>query len=640
MLVSQFLISQFSISQFPFNQHRMSKTRKAIVQDLLKEANYYWHDDQEDQVQPLNPDDFDPIVDKIFKANALELEKLYAEIEESQREIIVGLSKALVPNESLLPVPGYTVAQIKPKVSRVFTSPEDKYVVSGQSDTGEKYEYYFTPLFEHNYPKCEVAAILTENVAMQVTGNVPEIVGSIPGGKETSHIWLGLNIGKIEEQDIISFYLGNGIIDTFNKDYTVFHNAKWLLNGEAENELSVQTGIAGFIPKIKKGNNGNLLDSLYIPNSHEKQILSRLRNSFIILTVPPELEEAKNLAPPSLAVSELIAHLDIKEPLVWVKLEFSLAIPNEFFLHNILYPNTIPLVNRRLIEKYVVKSNYERILLPMPTKDLFLALHKVQDTKNREDDPETTYERVEFLQPNSRPGSFMLRSGSRVRRLNREDASRQIYRLLEVIREEYSTFKEEGVDRLKEDFNVIEKAINRIKRQLPEYFRENEAKSSYFGIADFRPKVSRLYYQYWETQGDAIVHLSDKIGLAVASSDRNIANSISIIPIQKGKGELTSDDFINQLKISLLSRGRIMTRGDVELYCQSRYGHLLKVDSVTTKLMMLEDGKTGRGVLVTIVWKKDLPAATAEFIRLELQNDLNAKSAFFTQIKVEAKHGR
>ena len=620
----------------------MTKTSKEIAQDLLKEANYYWHDDHSGQVQPLNPDEFDPVVDKIFKANALELEKLYAEIGESQREVIVGLSKALVPDQSLLPDPGYTIAQVKPKASRVYTEPEDKYIIGGQSDTGEKFEYYFTPLFEHNYPKCELVAILTENTAMQVDDNKPEVIGSTPGGTETSFMWLGFKIGKIEEQDFISFYLGNGIVDAFDKNYSIFHSAKWLLNGEPENELPLQIGIDGFISRENKNIAPDLLDNLHVPNSHEKQILSRFRNSFIHLTVSPDLnaKELKSLAPPLLAESELMSNLDIKEPLVWIKLEFSLALPNEFLSYHKLYPNCIPLINRKLIEKYVVKSNYDRILLPMPTTDLFLDVHEVQDAKNREDDPPTFYERVEFLHPNNRPGSFMLRSGARVRRLNREDASRQIYRLLEVIQEEYSTFKEEGVNRLKEDFNVIEKAINRIKNQLPEYFREKEDKSSYFGLADFRPKASRLYYKYWETQGDAIQHLSDKTGLAVNSSDRKIAGCKSIIPIQKGKGELSADDFINQLKISLLSRGRILTRADVELYTQSRYGHLLIVDSISRKLMMSEDGKLERGILVTIRWKSAQPKAMKEFIRLELQNDLNAKSAFFTIIKVEGIDGK
>ncbi len=616
----------------------MAKTSKDIVQDLLKEANYYWYDDNEDNVKQLNPEDFDPIVDKIFKANAVELEKLYAEIDESHKEIVLGLSQSLLPDQSLLPEPGYTVAQIKPKASRVYTSIEDSFQTIGQSDTGEKFKYYFSPLFEHDYPKCEIVAILMDNVALQVENNEPVIVKELQGGTETSCIWLGLDIGKVNEKDSISFFLGNNIVDEFDKNNHVFHSAKWLLNGEKEKELIVRKGISSFNTHLKKGSPPNIFEAMDIPNSYEKQIFSRLRNSFIHISTPSDIENFKYRVPPLFEGSELTSTLDISKPICWIKIELSLAIPNDFLIKNILYPNCIPLVNRNLKDSFVMKSNYDRILLPMPTSDFFLDVHKVQDTKNKEDDPETEYQRVDFLHPDSRPGTFTLRSGSRVRRLNRTDATRRIHRLMEVIEDEYSTFKEKGVNRLKEDFDVIEKAINRIKSQLPDYFREKGSGVAYFCIANFRPKMSRLYYYYWETQGELIKHLGDKIGLEVSSSDINISDSKSIIPIQHGKGELSPDDYINQLKISLMSRGRIMTKGDIELYVQSRYRHMLKVENIGRKLMVLEEGKRGRGILVTVKLLKLLTQKETELIRVELQNDLNAKSAFFTLIKVEVNH--
>ncbi len=612
----------------------MTKTSKDIVKDLLKDASYYWYDDNEDNVNPLNPEDYDPIVDKIFKANAVELGKLYAEIGESRKEVVLGLSKSLVPDQSLLPEPGYTVAQIKPQAQRVHTTPEDKFQISGQSDTGEQFDFYFTPLFEHQFPRCEIAAILTERYAIQVEGNDLEIVKKLPGGKMTAHIWLGLNIGKTKENDTIPFFLGNKIADDFDKNHHVFHNAQWLINGETDKELKVIKGIQCFDSSSIEKRTEDLLELLEVPDTYEKQIFSRFRSSFLKVTIPTDIADYKYRVPPFFDGSELTSTLEIKQPLCWIKLELPLALPNDFLIKNILYPNCIPLVNRQMIRTSAVKSNYDRILLPMPTTDFFLGVHKIQDVKNKEDDPETSYQQVDFLNPDSRPGTFILRSGSRIRRLNREDATQRIYRLMEVIQDEYSTFKEEGVNRLREDFDVIEKSINRIKANIPTYFREDEKRASYFCIANFRAKVKQLYYAYWETQGEAIRHLGNKTGLKVNSNDINIADSQSVIPIQKGKGELTSEDYMNQLKISLLSRGRIMTKGDIELYCLNRYGQLLRVEAINRTLMMLEEGKRGRGILVTIKLIQRLNADEAEYIRIELQNDLNAKSAFFTHIKV------
>lgn len=612
----------------------MAKTSKKIVQDLLKEANYYWHDDNEDNIKPLNPEEYDPVVDKIFKANALELEKLYVEIEESQDEIILNLAQALVPDLSMLPEPGYTVAQITPKASRISTNPEDHYQITGQSDTGEKYEYYFSPLFEHEYPECTLKAIVTDNTAIVVEANEATAVRETAGSKAISTIWLGLAISKVKENDMLSFYLGNKIVDEFDKNHYIFNTAKWLLDGKAENELKVSRGIEGF--RRENGNDKDLLNTLDVPNNHEKQIFSRLRKSFIHVFIPESVNYNKREFPPQLEDPDLVSVLKIKEPLCWIKIELPLPVPNNFLIDNILFPNCIPLVNRRLQRKHVVKSNYDRILLPMPTSHFFLDVHKIQDAKNKEDD--TNYQRVDFLHTDSRPGTYTLRSGSRVRRLNREDASRNIYRLLEVIQDEHNTFKEEGVNRLREDFDVIDKAIKRIKNQIPDFFREDESKSSYFCIANFRPGSMRLDYEYWETQGNVIKHLGDKTWLEVTSGAVKITKSRSVIPIQHGKGELSPDDYINQLKISLLSSGRIMSRGDIELYCKSRYGTLLEVQKISMELMMLEDGERGRGLLVTAKLTGQISQTEAELIRVELQNDLNAKSAFFNLIKVVFNH--
>jgi len=538
------------------------------------------------------------------------LEKLYAEISASQQEIIIGLAKSLIPDQSLLPEPGYTVAQIQPKATRVHTSPEDSYQITGQSDTGEKHDYYFTPLFEHAYPKCEVVAMLTESMAIQIEDNQAEVVKQTSNASATSYVWIGLAINKVVEKDQIPFFLGNKIVDEFDKNYHIFHHAKWLLNGDP--------------------------NKLALSDSYEQQIFSRFRNSFIQVAMPPTLEGVKKTLPSLPTGETLSSALNIKQALCWIKVEFSIGVSHDFLLNNILYPNCIPLVNRRMKDRYVVKSNYDRILLPMPTTDFFLDVYKIQDTKDKEED--TQYKKINFLQTGSQPGTYIIRSASRVRRMDQADASQRIHRLLEVIQDEYSTFKEEGVNRLKEDFEVIEKAMNRIKIQLPDFFRSAGGKSPYFCIANFRSGVSRLHYQYWETQGEAIKHLGDRVGLSVSSNDIKIANSQSIIPIQKGKGALSTDDYINQLKISLLSRGRIMTKGDLELYCTSRYGHLLRVEKISREIIMVEEGQLGRGIVVRVQLNQPMSKINADYIRVELQNDLNAKSAFFTHIKVDVNH--
>jgi len=60
----------------------------------------------------INVEEYDPVVDLIFKANAYELEKIYSEIEDSDERLLENLVNTLIPDHNLLPTPAFTVAKI------------------------------------------------------------------------------------------------------------------------------------------------------------------------------------------------------------------------------------------------------------------------------------------------------------------------------------------------------------------------------------------------------------------------------------------------------------------------------------------------------------------------------------------------
>ena len=136
----------------------------------------------------------------------------------------------------------------------------------------------------------------------------------------------------------------------------------------------MNTGVKAF-NLDKETRQAHLYEALDISNSYEKQIFSRLRNSFIQIALPIDIDNQKYRVPPHFDGSELTSTLNIKNPIYWFKLVFPLALPNDYLKENILYPNTIPLVNRRLLNNHVVKSNYDRILVPMPTDDILSLIH-------------------------------------------------------------------------------------------------------------------------------------------------------------------------------------------------------------------------------------------------------------------------
>lgn len=606
----------------------MTKTKLEIAQDLLKEAGYYWYENNEDAVEKLDPESFDPVIDKLFKANAVEIEKLYMEIEESERRVISGLSKSLVPDSSLLPLPGIAIAQLKTKFNRLEISPKDRFTIVGADAKGETKEFYFTSLFDHNFPGCEAKYLVTNSMVLDISDTkISEIKqnSNAPNYSQTRYAWLGLELkGLFEENDELIFTIGNNLANNFNPDYYAFCNATCTVNGE----FSVEYG-KGFDHK-KNTADKSLLHALNIPDSHERQVLTRIQESFLsIREFPNNLEELKSFSP-----LEESTQLEVPGsiPLLWIKFEFNLPVSNDYFRNNRINVNTVPLVNRRLLEDHVVKQNYDRILFPMPVENYFLSVNRIWDEHTA--DEELGYKKIDFLNPESTPGSYIVRSSSSIRRFNSQDANQQIHRLLGVIEDEYQAFKEGGVNRLREDFTVIEQALNRIKKEVNDEFYTKARKTPYIGVAHFQPGTLHINYEYWETQADILNALKDEMELPVTSSIPG-TTGLTVTPIQKGRGELTEKDYINLLKEAILSRNKIVTKGDIEQYCLGRYGHLIELLSIDRKLVSF-GGEFKRVILITLELKEGTENADNKkaMITNQLQNELNALSSFFIPIEV------
>lgn len=615
-------------------------TAEEITKQLLKHASYYWYDDNNNSIDPINTDEFDPAVDKIFKSNAYEIQKLYKEIATSQNEVIKGLANVLVPDKYSMPEPGYTVAHINPKFSHISLDTDDMFVISGKDNDGDDHEFFFTPLFKHEYPSCDLQYLLCKNHLWEVKGGIPERLGNNTQDKSTGtrSIWLGLDIGKVEHGDQISFYLGNQILEQFDKDLAIFHLGRWYVNGNPKYELTVARGLEHVKSNShRKTGKDRLTDSLHILDSYEKRIIHRFQDSFITISFSQNQDAQSGL------VDELIEHKrkapeghekveGLKDPLLWIKIEFELEIPYEFFTQQAISPNSIPLVNRKSISRNVSKSSFDRMLLPMPTSNYFLGVNKIWDDTGSDE----SYETVDYLAPDTSPASYLVRRGERVRRLNNKDAREQIFTLLDLIYDEVGTFKEGGENRLTQEFQTIEKALNRIKLRLAKIEVNDWNQTDYFALANIRPRASIIYYNYWECQGAEVQNLAGKTKLEIRSNDKQIEDSYTLIPIQSGENEKSADDYLNYLKTAIISRNKIVTRGDIEMYCLTHYGHIISKIDIGHKIVSLiqEPSRKERVISINLSLHKVLGREDCEFLKGHIQNELNAKSAFFTPMHV------
>jgi len=327
----------------------MSKNRQEILESMLKLADYYWYNSEDDSIsnKKIDIERFDPVIDHIFKSNSYEIERLYQEIDKSNDRIVEKLVNVLIPDKNKLPKPAFTVASVNTKYNRIPIKQDDIFKINGVDDYGNNLEFYFTSMFDIEYPKTKLKYLITDSQLIDYSEEAPKEISDVLEAdklKKTKSLWIGLDFfDEVQPSDRISFYIGNTNLKSFDYDTNIFKNAKWYLNGNLENELDIFTGLGNFqdrrrsLFKNKSSQFTGLADYPY-----EGEILDVFRNSFATIQNPQfDIDELKQKLPP---IQRQILDKEFFEkgsPLVWIKLEFITPISNDFFLKNRLYENAV-----------------------------------------------------------------------------------------------------------------------------------------------------------------------------------------------------------------------------------------------------------------------------------------------------------
>ncbi|MEL6134713.1 MAG: hypothetical protein AAFR59_15230, partial [Bacteroidota bacterium] len=433
----------------------------------------------------------------------------------------------------------------------------------------------------------------------------------------------------VKRDDDLTFFLGNKPLDEFDKDYKIFHAARWSLQGANPHSLDHHIGLDHFKSLAQTGTLNQISDDLGIAYTYEKKIINHFKSSFItIKNLPTRLADWKTPVPQGVTEDKRF-----EKPLLWLKLDFAIPMSSRFFKDFPLFVNCIPMVNRKLKKGNISKSNYDLIPISLPTEHSFLGIHQIKD----DSDNKRPYAALkDTFDSNKTPGTFQLRHASRLRRMTQADAETEIHKLLNLITEEYRSFKEEGVNKLMEDFQIIEKAINRIKRHSLSVSRKTKKSNEYYAIAHIRPQAYYLYYEYWECQQELRGSLTNKQRLNITADALNIEGSVTVFPIYPGKKALKDQDYFHTLKSSILSRNKIITKGDIEVFVKTRYHEDAKLQKIKRAIVPspTELEQMERVILVEISILGTKTPEEMEITRISIQNELNHASSFFTPIQV------
>lgn len=332
-------------------------------------------------------------------------------------------------------------------------------------------------------------------------------------------------------------------------------------------------------------------------------------------------------------MGDIRERLDLDITLYWIRLEFPAIFTSEDMATMGVYLNTVPLVNRRLIDKLHSLEREGRILPLTTSKEgHFLNIARLEDNLGKGYVPRAHSFEADAL------GVYSLFFGD-LERFDASDAQRQLRRVLQLVREEGNAFS--SVDNsafasvlkeLQERLNTLEKTVGKM--------RQEAGHSKAFLMTMPQQGAEYLELSYWESAGALANGLGPQDLIQALDPEKFDSQSIRLRTItQGGQAVETEEELIAHLRYGLLTKERIVSKEDVKSYLRHRLGAFVGDIHLRDGVAISEDLRKGliRSTEVILELEdKALPIAREHQAHLasQLELELSERSIAHTTYKV------
>ena len=556
--------------------------------DLYKSILYRAADIYEVEYEDVERDigqQFDPIVRFMAGAVASELEGVYQHLYDTESRLQKRLAKVLLPEYFHLPQPAHALATAKAASEAFMINETTSFVI--ESDDGSKADLAFTPLFPSNIIPAEVKLIATETQIIEVA-NRPRIRrGDSKGGKEeVRKIVLGFESSEaiINWQGVSLFFdLRGGSSEDSEKAlfFAAIPDSKCALHGQP---LNSQKGLPQNELILEDYLNGN--------ERLQSQVRARYEHHFLTFTDEDVDEVAPILAldflpkwfaksmPNEEDVQASMAKLnpDLNKPLYWLEVRLSRPVEiMQIAARLSIRMNVFPVVNRRLNgngkgEHHYLRNNSIK-WVPLKPKEDFISIRKVFEEKPPEYQTFTFKPFADFK--DEKKPAYTLRHGG-VGRWDDFNAWQRLAYVVRILQENYKhneLIQESAAALSLEDVHhLLGKKISKTAQD------EKPERDIYVLLHAGISAGIRVRVEYWTSVGTEANKIPAKSILKCVSKEKASFDGDAmelITSTTDGRNPLNSTEQLNAMKSALLSRGRIVTREDVKIFCKSFLEHKL-----------------------------------------------------------------
>ncbi|TVT38977.1 hypothetical protein FNT36_15000 [Hymenobacter setariae] len=587
-------------------------TKASIKSRLTRQAAELWGYGETDL------DAFDPLVNLLLEACAVEFEKIGQELHATQGRLIERLAALLNPDVVDAPYPAHAVVQARAREPQVMLPSDAQFVFEfpAVGRQAASRPLHFSPLQTTHLIAGTVQCLATDDTVWQVgpQGQKRLVARALaPPPTEHRRLWLGLRLPSGEQAPkALTFY-----IDWLNEP----HRAEYLafLPGEewrlGDVPLLTTSGLAA---ATEEDMPSGALDTEYdFLRRIEQQIQALYAPLFMRVVLPPGALAAYVPQPyptelatsfGSTAAADLAA---LTQPLTWLEVRFAQALPPEAFAQLTCALNCFPVLNRQL-HRVLYRLQPALNLFPLVSEEPFLAVRSVYSLSNVSFRATTLRDLTEGA-----TDTYTLRTHG-VGRFDARTSRESLRELLELLRDESQAFTAAGTDFIGGILRELDQNMARLEERLNRQ-RAIEQPVPYLLL---RPRDVRdsVYLEYWSSSGAAANRLP--AGSSLRVQDGHYVEEVRLLTTTSGGRERPRpEERTYALRRNLLARNRLVTLADIKAACWAELGLQLRAVHVEKAFQMSSTPTAG---FVRCIRVRLTPATTSHLNATEWQHAAEA----------------
>jgi len=506
---------------------------------------------------------FDPVVSMMLNALSYELEKVAHELEDSKTRVVERVLEIMFPEVTSGAKPARAIMHASPLENNLHVS------LQNQMTVNKRIHNIYNPLaptikavalsptLEVKLSSCEVKYIAYERNLYKISNlfykdAVQDYKHTLPSGE----VFLGIELSTANAVELEDLMLYVDIKNTHQKE--MFHYyLKQMKCFHDDQEIKAQEGYN--VPL----NNLDIESIINRNYSNISEIMQEVNefyyDNFYTLKGTLKHKSISEYSPEYKYFEEVTNNNG--NPIIWIKMVFPESLIPQILDNVSFTANCFPVINKKLHKITKTLGNFLSYIALDSDSDIYLDVNTVIDPFNNH------YEIKEFKDGVIEEGNAVLRTGG-VSRFDSRSASELLQNVLDLLKDESSSFAGLGKDFMTSSLVEINQLLASVEQQAKEKsFSKNN--DPYLMI---KPKADEsegksFEISFWSTcaeEGNDI-----KAGTVLESADDLFFVSKQAILINNtvgGTNKQNNKDRILAYRNALLTRGRIVTFADIKAF--------------------------------------------------------------------------